>query len=135
MTEPTRPLLPSVTDLSRPFWDGCRVGELRFQSCIPNGHLRYPISEICPVCLAAECEWRTVSGRGAILSFGIFHRAYHKAWEGRVPYNVALIQLDEGPRMFSNVVPLGRTDLEVGAPVRVVFEHEDGVAIPRFEPA
>jgi uncharacterized OB-fold protein len=133
MTDPVMPVLPTLTDLNRPFWEGCEQGELRFQAC-DNGHLRYPISDTCPVCLSPVAEWRAVSGRGSILTFGIFHRAYHRAWEDRVPYNVAIVQLDEGPRMFTNIVPLGRTDLEVGQPVRVVFEHEHGFAIPRFEP-
>jgi uncharacterized OB-fold protein len=130
----TDAILPTITDLSRPFWAGCAAGELRFQACLPSGHLRYPISEVCPMCLSSRYEWRRVSGVGSILSFGIFHRAYNKAWEAVVPYNVALIQLAEGPRMFSNVVPLSKINLEVGAPVRAVFEEvEGGVTLPRFE--
>jgi hypothetical protein len=115
------PVLPTIDDRNRPFWDGCSVGELRLQACRGCGRLRYPISDACPNCLSPEHDWRVMSGDGEILSWVVFQRAYHPAWLARTPYNVVLVQLREGPRMFGNVEPLGRTDLTVGAAVRVVF--------------
>ena len=129
------PILPTLTDLNRPFWEACAAGELRMQACQRCGHVRYPIAPICPRCLFDGYEWRRLSGRGEILSWVVFQRAYNKAWEDAVPYNVVLVQLVEGPRLFSNVVPLPRTDLHVGMSVRVVFDRVEGVAVPRFEPA
>ncbi len=136
MTEAaSAPILPAITDLNRPFWDGCAAGVLRFQACRPNGHLRYPISEVCPTCLSKEYEWRDVSGDGEVLSAVIFHRAYHPSYQADVPYNVALVQLAEGPRMFSNVMPLDRRDIAAGTRVHVMFDEvAPGVAIPRFTP-
>jgi uncharacterized OB-fold protein len=129
-------ILPAISDLNRPFWEGCAAGELRLQACLPDGHLRYPVSEICPRCLSPDYEWRRMSGAAEILSAVTFHRAYNVAWEERVPYNVVLVQLAEGPRMFSNVLPLDRHDLPAGTPVRVVFDPvAEGIAIPRFVPA
>jgi uncharacterized OB-fold protein len=136
--------LPVIDDLNRPFWDGCRAGALRLQACRPHGHLRYPVSDVCPTCLSTESEWRTMSGRGEILSWVVFHHAYSEAWKHRTPYNVVLVQLDEGTRLFGNVEPLDSADLSVGARVHVVFAEEgdpsavDGaisqsVAIPRWE--
>jgi len=128
-------IAPFITDLNRPFWEGCAAGELRLQHCTACGLLRYPVSETCPRCLSPEAEWRPMSGRGEVLSAIAFHRAYNPAWADRVPYNVALVQLAEGPRMFSNVVPLDRLRIPAGTAVRVVFEATpDGVSIPRFEP-
>ena len=62
-----------------------------------------------PNCLAPEAQWQPMSGRGQVFSFVVFHRAYHPAWEGKVPYTVALIELDEGPVMLSNVIGVDRT--------------------------
>jgi len=129
-----RPILPTLSELNRPFWDGCAQGELRLQQCDRCRHVRYPISDICPRCLSPEHQWQKLSGRGAILSWIVFQRPYNEAWEQHVPYNVVLVELEEGPRLFSNVVPLDRTDLRVGMPVRVIFEQLDGVAVPRFAP-
>lgn len=128
-------IAPVITDLNRPFWDGCAAGELRLQQCTACELIRYPVSETCPRCLSPDAEWRPMSGRGEVLSAVAFHRAYNPAWADRVPYNVALVQLDEGPRMLSNVVPLDRLRIPAGTAVRAVFEPApDGVSIPRFEP-
>jgi uncharacterized OB-fold protein len=105
---------------------------LRVQRCLSCGHLRYPLAPWCPVCLAPETEWQALSGRGTILSRLIFHQSYHPAWKGRLPYNVVLVQLEEGPRMFSNVLPLSKQDIEIGMPVEVAFDREGEFAIPRF---
>jgi uncharacterized OB-fold protein len=128
------PLLPTLTDLNRPFWEGGLAGELRFQRCDACGHLRYPISTICPRCLSPEATWTPVSGRGAVLTYAVFHRAYHPSREGRVPYVTALVQLDEGPRMFGDLVGAAPDEVSVGIPVEAVFEPApDGTfAIPRF---
>lgn len=131
----TEPILPTITDLNRPFWDGCADGELRLQECGSCGLVRYPVAETCPRCLSADASWRPLSGRGEVLSTIGFHRAYNPAWADRVPYNVALVQLDEGPRMFSNVLPLDRLDVPAGTRVHAVFEPlTDEVTIPRFVP-
>jgi uncharacterized OB-fold protein len=143
MAEPEREaILPTIDDGNRPFWEGCGAGELRLQVCVPAGHVRYPTSAVCPVCLASAFEWQAMSGEGKILSWIVFHHAYHPAWADRTPYNVVLVQLAEGPRMFGNVEPIDRTDLAVGAAVRVVFVPvadignalgEPNIVIPRWE--
>ena len=98
--------------------------------------MRYPAAVVCPNCLAPEAQWQPVSGRGQVFSFVVFHRAYHPAWEGRVPYTVALIELEEGPVMLSNVVGVGHAKIAVGLPVAVAFEAMDeSLAIPVFKPA
>jgi uncharacterized OB-fold protein len=125
-------VLPQVDDLNRPFWDGCRAGELRLQRC-DRGHLRYPIATLCPVCLSTEATWEAVSGCGEVFSFAVFRHAYNNGWADRVPYTVAIVQLEEGPRMISNVVGVSAEEVHVGLPLQVVFEAEGELAIPRFE--
>ena len=130
-----QPVLPTLDDVNRPFWDGCREGVLRLQRCDACRHLRYPVSPLCPRCLSTAATWDAVSGRGEVFSFAVFRHAYNEAWRERVPYNVALVQLEEGPTMISNVVGVEPDDLCVGLEVKAVFERvTDEITIPRFEP-
>lgn len=127
------PILPQVTELNRPFWDGCAEGELRLQRCSGCGHLRFPISPTCPRCLDDGFAWESLSGRGSIFSFVVFRQGYHPYWKERLPYATALVQLDEGPRMFGDVVDADPESLEVGMPLEVTFDQAtDGLSIPRF---
>src|SRR5581483_890442 len=96
--------LPAITEDGAPWWDGCRQGELRAQRCGACGHLRWPPSVLCPACLAEGGEWVRLSGRGTVWSFIVVHRPQHPAFFGDVPYNVAVVELEEGPRLHANVV-------------------------------
>lgn len=123
---------PVISDVNRGFWDGTAAEELRAQRCGACSHLRLPPSPWCPVCLDENSTWVALSGRGSVLSRLIFHQPYHPAWTPRLPYNVVLVQLEEGPRMISNVAPLATQDFAVGDALEVVFEREGAFAIPRF---
>jgi uncharacterized OB-fold protein len=134
MSEYSKPL-PEITDDNRPFWDGLRKEQLRLQQCARCAHIRYPISHVCPECLEAAHEWVPVSGKGEVYSYIVFHQVYDKAFAGDVPYNVALVQLDEGPRMFSNVVGVPNDEVAVGTRVRIVFDRvTEEVTLPKFTP-
>jgi uncharacterized OB-fold protein len=125
---------PELTDVNRGFWEAAAEGVLSVQKCEDCRELRYPPALRCPNCLSAKWTWQPLSGRGEVLSYVVIHQKYNAAWADRVPYNVAIIELEEGPRMISNMLPLSGGDVEVGMPVQVVFEDEDGVVIPRFAP-
>lgn len=127
-------ILPVVDELNRPFWDGCREGELRLQRCA-CGHLRYPISTVCPRCLSTGYTWEAMSGRGRIFSFAVFRHAYHDAWRDRIPYAVAIVELDEGPRLIADVAVGDPATLRVDQPVAVEFHAEGDAVLPRFRPA
>ncbi len=132
MSDYSKPL-PVLTDENRPFWESCEAGRLSFQKCSGCGHLRYPISPFCPVCLSAEHEWTPVSGRGVVFSYVVFHRAYHPGFKEDLPYNVALVQLEEGPRMYSNVVDVPNDAVKIGDAVEAVFDKvTPEITIPRF---
>ena len=127
-------ILPAIDDVNRPFWDGCREGVLRLQRC-ECGHLRYPVAPLCPSCLSTRATWEEVSGRGEVYSFAVFRHAYNEAWRERIPYAVALVQLEEGPIVITDVAVDDPAAVEVGMPVEVVFEQAgDGIAIPSFAP-
>jgi hypothetical protein len=126
---------PPATELTEPFWAGGLSGELRLQQCANCGHIRYPVSTICPVCWSADCDWTPLSGRGTVQSHIVFERAYHEAWAGQVPYVVALIELDEGPVLVSNVVGVQPSAVRVGQPVTVTFARRSATAaLPQFTP-
>jgi uncharacterized OB-fold protein len=80
------------------------TSSLKFQHCLHCGYTRFPESPRCPECLSLESEWREDSGDGTIWSWCIYHHAYSDAFTEALPYNVALVELDSGPRLISNIV-------------------------------
>jgi uncharacterized OB-fold protein len=93
-------------------------GGLAFQRCIECGYLRLPPAAVCPECLHGKSEWVRDSGLGTVWSFCIYHRAFDPAFKDALPYNVALIELDSGPLMISNVLAVEAAELKIG--LRVV---------------
>jgi uncharacterized OB-fold protein len=125
--------IPEPSELSAPFWSAGLDGVLRLQQCLACAHVRFPLDAICPRCLSSSYEWSTLSGHGTVQTFIRFQRAYDPSWEDRVPYIVALIQLDEGPVLISNVVGEGALEVKVDDAVEVVFELTSEVAaLPQF---
>ena len=130
--EYTKPL-PTLTDDNRPFWDACREKRLSMQQCDGCGHIRFPINHICPRCLSEKFHWQTLSGRGTVFSYIVFHQVYNKAFAQDVPYNVALVQLEEGPRIYSNVVGVPNDAVKVGDALEVIFDAvTPDITLPRF---
>lgn len=135
MSGPRRPLPDTESPLVGHFWRAVRVGRLEFQRCSVCGYLRWPPAPLCPECLAPGGDWTEVDGRGTIWSFAIYEHVYHEAFRAEVPYNVALIELDAGPRLITNVVGLPNEALEIGLRVRAVFDPLDAeVTLLRFRP-
>jgi hypothetical protein len=92
--------------------------ELRFQQCDACGYLRHPSAPRCPECLGADFHWQPDRGLGAIWSFCVYHRAFDPAFAEAVPYNVAMVELDTGPRLISNVLGVEAAELRIGLRVR-----------------
>ncbi len=124
-----------ITDESRPFWDGCREGKLLLQYCDTcQRHQFYP-RLYCMRCGSQEVRWVEASGRGVIYSYTIIRQNRAPDFVNDVPYNVAIIQLEEGPRMMSNVIDIDPAELRVDLPVQVVFDPiSDTFSLPRFRP-
>jgi len=132
MSDYAKPL-PAITDENREFWEGAKKGTLRMQKCVACGHIRYPVSPVCPKCLAYETQWTDLCGRGVVFSYVVFHQLYDKAFEKDIPYNVALVQLEEGPRMYANIVGVDNDAVKIGDKVEAVFDPvTPEVTIPRF---
>lgn len=133
MTDYGKPL-PNINLESAPFWDGTRRHELLIQKCRGCGRFRFYPRSICPDCLSYEADWLKVSGRGRIYSFTISHRYLSPGFKADVPYNIAIVELEEGVRLMSNIVGCRNEDLRVGLPVEVVFEDVTSeITIPKFK--
>ncbi len=127
--------LPPIDELSRPFWDAARAGELRLPGCKACQHLRAQFERWCPRCGSDQFDWVRLSGRGTVWSHVAFHRMYFKAFEDDLPYGVALVELEEGPRLISNIVGVSREAVAIGMPVEAVFDAvTPEVTLVKFRP-
>jgi uncharacterized OB-fold protein len=128
--------LPTVeiNELNRPFHDGLRKGRLMLQCC-PNCATKWlPARQACPRCLHADPEWTASAGLGSVRSWVVFHRAYHPYFRDRVPYNVALVRLDEGPQLLTNVLTSSQgPEIGIGARVGLRVVEQEGVHLAKFE--
>lgn len=124
MGDYTKPL-PKIDELTRPYWEHARRHELSVQRCRACGHHQFPPAPVCQQCLGDELGWQVVSGRGRLVTWTWFHRAYWSSFAEELPYNVAVIRLEEGPQIISNLVGAlaeeGAAPRQ-GLPVRAVFD-------------
>jgi uncharacterized OB-fold protein len=128
--------LPIISDYNRPFWEGARRHELRLQRCSACRKFWAPNGPVCPHCFSEVYSWDKVAGRGKIAAWVVFHKVYHPAFAKDVPYNVAFVELAEGPRIIANIVGVKNEELHIGMPVEVVFEDvNDEISLPKFRSA
>ena len=126
---------PRPSPESAPYWKAAREHRLEIQHCDSCDQFWFPPSQSCPHCLASNFTWMPVSGRGKVFSFVTYHRVYHPAFAKEVPYVVALIELDEGPRLLTNSVGVPPQQVACDMPVQVTFDdYDEGVAVPKFTP-
>jgi uncharacterized protein len=129
---PSREPLPSPTPLTSGFWEAARRHELVIQQCQECGlHRHYP-QYLCPRCSSPRWTWSPVSGRGHIYTFTVTHQPFSKSWGARTPYAVAVVELEEGVRMVSDLSDAEVDRVEIGQPVEVYFEDLAEVTLPRF---
>ncbi len=127
--------LPNPTEDSAPYWAAAHRGELRMQRCEGCGHIRFPPSLLCPRCLSSGAEWVRLGGRGRVYSWIVVHQSQHPAFNADVPYNVAIVELDEGPRLHTNILDCPNDQICIGMPVEVVFDKvSDDTTLPKFRP-
>ncbi len=127
--------LPQPTPDDAPYWEFVRGRELRIQRCEACGHFRHPPMPNCPACRSGATEWAAVSGEGTVFSYTIVRHAAHAALKEALPFNVAVVMLDDAGdvRIISNVVDAAPDEIEIGMPVSLVWDAtEDGGFLPRF---
>jgi hypothetical protein len=125
--------LPRPTPESAPFWQGCKEHKLLLQHCSGCGTYQFYPRLLCAICMSEDLEWREASGRGKVETYTIVTRAVSDAYAANAPYVIALITLEEGPRMMSNVVGCDAQSVTCGMAVEVVFEAWSAeITMPKF---
>jgi uncharacterized OB-fold protein len=125
--------IPRPSPESLPFWEAAKVKRLLLPRCNHCGRFFFQPSQRCRHCLSPDLAWVESKGIGRIYSFVVYHRSYHPAFESDIPYAVAIVELDEGVRLLSNIIGTPPESLRCDARVRVTFEERDGASIPMFE--
>lgn len=120
------------TPLTAAYWDALEEGRLQFQRCGACGNAWLPPREECPRCLAADWTWETAMGRGRVVSWVVYHRSPHPLFADRVPYNVAVVELEEGPRLITNLLDPDGLGIRIDAAVRLEVQREGSLALARF---
>ena len=135
---PVQPLpapAPPVNPETRPYWEATARGQLLVRRCQDCQALIWYPRAHCPECASQRTSWLPVSGRGRVYSYTVNYRG-EGLYQGCEPYVLAYVELDEGPRMMTNIVEADPKALWVGLPVEVVFHDTgEGSALPRFRPA
>ena len=136
MAEYNKPL-PIPDPVTRPFWDSLKAHAVQLQRCSACDRFIYYPRAVCPGCLSEDLAWSPVSGRGVVHAFTIPHRHPNPAFGSEVPYVVALIELEEGVRMMSNLIDVDPTPeaVRIGLPVEIVYDDvTDEITLPTFRP-
>lgn len=131
---PTR--APRTNDDTARFWAATAEGRLVLQRCRDCDTVIWWPRAICPTCSSFDLADFDASGRGTIYSHSIVHRSQGRTWNAVTPYVVAYVELEEGPRVMTNIVDADLDTLAIGDPVDVVFHDTgEGNALPRFTPS
>jgi hypothetical protein len=139
MPKPLQNPAPGFDWETRFYWEGCARGELWLQRCGDCGTLRHRPRALCPKCLSDATEYVRASGRGTVHTFTITHQNHAPAFRGACPYVLAYVELEEGPRLLTNIVDCEPDAVCIGMPVVVDFSEPSGesgteIAVPRFKP-
>ncbi len=134
--EPYRKPIPVPTPETQPYWDKAREHELWIQRCLACAHVFFYPRRHCPQCLSGNLEWFKASGRGTLYSYVINHRPA-PGFEDEAPYAIAIVQMEEGPRMMTNIVGIENTpeNLVLDMALEVTFDDVlPDVTIPKWKP-
>jgi uncharacterized OB-fold protein len=130
-------LEPSATPVSEPFWEGTRSKQLLVQRCDECDAVVWYPRERCSSCLGEQLRWAESTGRGEVYTFNVMHKPGNPMMADLTPYVLALVDLEEGHRMATNIVGCDPDKVRCGMPVEVSWEVElsDGRFLPVFRPA
>ncbi|GGY25268.1 Zn-ribbon domain-containing OB-fold protein [Streptomyces omiyaensis] len=124
---------PDIDAFTRTYWDAAAEGRLLIRRCRACGRPHHYPREFCPHCWSEDVVWERASGRATLYTWSVVHRNDLPPFDGRVPYAAAVVDLEEGPRMMTEVVGVPEDGLRVGMPLEAAFrEGPDGVTVPVF---
>ena len=127
--------LPRPDPVSAPFWEAAKEGRLQIQRCQACGAYVFYPREVCSECLAPELEWVHVSGKGTLYSFTIARAPTHPAFSDDVPYVIAIVELEEGPRITTNIIDCPEEKIRIGMALQATFPQvDDSQVLVKFRP-
>lgn len=133
MTDQLPAPMPPITPETERFWDATRDEQLLLRECQECGRVYHYPREHCPTCASSNTGWTESSGRGTVYSMTVSHQGSTDYAEA-TPYVLAYVELEEGPRIMTNIVNCDPDSVSIGDSVSVVFHETDGnAALPRFE--
>jgi uncharacterized protein len=135
MSGPAAKPVPVPTSETAEYWAGARRHELLIQRCRACGRHQFYPRALCTACSARDVEWVRASGLATVRSFTVVRRAVSEAYAAEVPYIAALVSLDEGPVMMTNIIDCAAGDVRIGMRVAVRFERwTEDITMPKFAP-
>ncbi len=136
MTDHSGKFLPRPRPETAAWWQSCREHKLNIQRCSGCGAFQFYPRIVCSSCMSGKVEWVQSAGRGKVVTFTICRLPVAEAYTADLPYVVALIRLEEGPTMMSNIGECEPESVAIGMPVEVTFQKwSDDITIPQFLPA
>ena len=127
--------LPRPDEESKWFWEACRRHELFAERCRSCGMLRFYPRALCPGCLSSDTIYERLSGRGRVHTFTVTWQNQAPGFREELPYVMAYVELNEGPRILTNIVGCPPEEIRIGMPVEVEFEDATPeIGLPRFRP-
>ena len=127
--------LPTISGETRPFWEACNHGVLLIQKCNSCGEYQFYPRGICANCWSNDVSWVQAGGRGTVWTFTVTYQNRTPGFADELPYVLALVEFEEGVKMFTNVVECNPGDVTIGMPVKVTFvQATDRISIPYFKP-
>jgi uncharacterized OB-fold protein len=130
--------LPEITEQTRPFWTAAKNRKLMVQKCDRCGTLNFFPKPWCIECGSRKLEWFEVSGKGTVYSYTVAYKVMMNfpGWKGDLPVVTCIVDLDEGARMYGQVIDCEPEDIRIGMKLSVCFEDISPEAgIPKFRPA
>ena len=126
--------LPHLDEENRWFFEACARHELYLQKCASCGTVRFYPRALCPSCASSKTETVRASGRGRVYTFTVTHQNQAPGFRDELPYVMAYVELDEGPRILTNIINTPPSEVKIDLPVEVVFEDiDENLAIPKFQ--
>lgn len=128
--------LPTPDSETQPFWDALREGTFLLRHCETCGRDHYYPRPFCPSCWSDDLTWRPAAGTGTVYTFSVVHSNDLPPFKERLPYVAAIVELDEGPRVMTNIEGVAPEAVEIGMRVTVEYRPiSDEITIPVFRPA
>jgi uncharacterized OB-fold protein len=125
--------LPVIDPGTAPFWQAAKEHRLLVKRCAACGQCHFYPRDFCPHCHSDAVDWHEAKGTGVIYSFTVARRPAGPAFKADAPYVVAIVQLDEGPRMMTNITGCVPEDVRIGRRVAVAYDDvTDEVTLPKF---